>query len=74
MFQALPILRVVAHNLPFKAEAISAEKLKEKRLIGKKLEASNINRLTFKYLVQNNLLNVDKWVKPIDRYYFGKCP
>jgi len=63
----------VAEKLPFKAEVTSVEKLEEKRLMAKKVQAYNQNKLTYKYIVQNNLLNCEKWIKPIDKIYYGRC-
>uniref|UniRef100_A0A2P2HYS6 Large ribosomal subunit protein uL16m n=1 Tax=Hirondellea gigas TaxID=1518452 RepID=A0A2P2HYS6_9CRUS len=71
--EVLPILRVIAANLPFPAEAISAEKLAEKRRIRVEIEAANINPISFKYLAQNNLLGCDVWLNTSDRVYYGKC-
>ncbi|KAF2368631.1 Ribosomal protein L10e/L16, partial [Trinorchestia longiramus] len=70
--EVLPILRVVAHNLPIPAEPTSAEIMAYKREKRKELEAANINPYTFKYFVQNNILGCDAWLTAADRIYFGK--
>lgn len=71
--EVLPILRIVAAQLPFEAEAISAEKLAHKREMRKKIAAANINPVSFKYLIQNNLLGCERWATKMDKIYFGTC-
>ncbi|KAA0196046.1 hypothetical protein HAZT_HAZT008898 [Hyalella azteca] len=72
--EAEPILRVVAQNLPCLADATSAEEMAYKRERRRELEAANINPLTFKYFVQNNILGCDHWLTAADRIYYGKLP
>ena len=70
--QVKPFLSVLAHNLPFPADAVSHETLVERRKEDERLERANLNRYTFKYLVQNNMMGCHSWVKNIDKIYFGK--
>ena len=64
---------MVANNLPFAAEAITAEKLQEKRERAILVQNANQNKNTFKYMVQNNMLGCEKWLTKMDKIYFGKC-
>ena len=67
------MLKIVAANLPFEAEAISADKLREKREKAEIVKKANMNPVTYKYLVQNNILNCNKWTTSMDKKYFGRC-
>ncbi|XP_073985005.1 mitochondrial ribosomal protein L16 [Rhodnius prolixus] len=65
-------LGTIAHNLPFKAEAISHEILEERRRLEKKAEEDNLNPYTFEYLIKNNMGNCQSWIRRIDHFHFGK--
>lgn len=65
-------LGIVAHNLPFKAMAVSHEMLQEMAAKEESLEKSNINPYTFEYLIKNNIGNCQRWIKRIDHFHFGK--
>lgn len=67
-----PFLSVLANNLPFPADAVSHETLVARREQEEKLERENLNRYTFKYLIQNNMMGCHSWVKNIDKIYYGK--
>ncbi|XP_069156727.1 large ribosomal subunit protein uL16m isoform X3 [Procambarus clarkii] len=67
-----PVLKLIAHKLPFPAEVVSQETLEASRLEEARLESENINPYTFKYLIQNNLMGCHNWIKNIDKQYFGK--
>lgn len=66
------VLSQIAHQLPFKAEAVSQEILDERKIYEEKIEKQNTNRWTMKYVIQNNLSGCHRWLKPIDHKYFGK--
>lgn len=72
LFQVKPFLKLIAHLLPFPAEAVSKETLEASRKEAQRLEDENINPYTFKYIIQNNMLGCNKWVREIDRKYWGK--
>lgn len=63
---------MIAEKLPFPAEVISQKMLDDGREKEERRERENINPYTFKYLVQNNMLGCHKWIKDIDKEYFGK--
>lgn len=65
-------LGLVAHILPFKAEVVSYESLKQKKERSIARENSNQNPYTMKYIIKNNLGRSHHWVSPNDRKYFGK--
>lgn len=67
-----PILKMLAEKLPFPADAVSHEMLVARREEEERLERENLNRYTFKYIVQNNMIGCHKWIKNIDKVYFGK--
>ena len=70
--QVKPFLKMIAHKLPFPADAVSQEMLVARREEEERLEKDNLNPYTFKYIVQNNMLGCHTWVKNIDKIYFGK--
>ncbi|KAK3860012.1 hypothetical protein Pcinc_031156 [Petrolisthes cinctipes] len=70
--EAKPFLKMIAHILPFPAEAVSKEILEASRQETRRLEEEDINPYTFKYLIQNNMLGCHKWIREIDRTYWGK--
>nr|CAD7430465.1 unnamed protein product [Timema monikensis] len=71
-FQVQPMLEMVAHKLPFKAEVVSQEIMEMKAEKELREERDNINPYTFKYVVQNNMGGCQNWISPYDRRWFGK--
>lgn len=67
-----PLLKMIAHKLPFPADVVSQETLEASRLEAERRERENVNPYTFKYLIQNNMLGCHNWIKDIDKQYFGK--
>lgn len=67
-----PFLQDIANKLPFRAMAISHEKLEEMKAVDKWEEENNQNYWTMKYLIQNNMAGVQQWCSPWDKKYFGK--
>ena len=65
-------LEEIAHKLPFKAIAVTYEKMQEMAAKEKMMEAENLNPWTLKYVIQNNLGGCSNWITPTDRKYFGK--
>uniref|UniRef100_A0A1B0A9X7 Large ribosomal subunit protein uL16m n=1 Tax=Glossina pallidipes TaxID=7398 RepID=A0A1B0A9X7_GLOPL len=70
--EVAPMLKQVAHLLPFKAEAISEDILQERIKMEEQLERSNTNPFTMKYVIQNNLNGCHRWLSPFDHKWFGK--
>lgn len=61
--EAFPILNMVAQKLPFKAQVVSQElliKMQEKN------SQENLNPITMKYMIQNNLNGCNNWTSPRD--------
>jgi large subunit ribosomal protein L16 len=71
-FQVKPILELVAHKLPFAAKVVSQQMMEEMTKEEERLERENLNRYTFKYVVQNNLGGCHNWISPYDKQWFGK--
>ncbi|XP_055390139.1 39S ribosomal protein L16, mitochondrial [Condylostylus longicornis] len=67
-----PILRIVAHNLPFKAKVVSKQMLEEMKEEEERKEKENLNPYTLKYVIQNNLSGCHRWLSPVDHKWFGK--
>lgn len=65
-------LSLVAHNLPFKAMAVSQDILDQRKKQQEEMEKSNINPYTFEYLLKNNIGNCQSWARRIDYFHFGK--
>lgn len=63
---------MLAEKLPFPADAVSHGMLVARREKEERLERENLNRYTFKFLIQNNMIGCHKWIKNIDKEYFGK--
>lgn len=62
----------IANKLPFKAIAVSQDKLDEMKAREKWEEENNQNPYTMKYLIQNNIGGCQRWVTHMDLKYFGK--
>nr|CAD7596135.1 unnamed protein product [Timema genevievae] len=67
-----PMLEMVAHKLPFKAEVVSQKIMEKKAEKELREERDNLNPYTFKYVVQNNMGGCQNWISPYDRKWFGK--
>lgn len=65
-------LQTYADQLPFKARAVSHEILEAEAKKEKELEEANTNPYTMKYVIQNNLGGVHRWLSPVDHKWFGK--
>ncbi|XP_067638337.1 large ribosomal subunit protein uL16m [Eurosta solidaginis] len=63
-----PFLDLVAQQLPFKARAISQDKLSE--LLPK--EGETFRNRSLKHIIQNNLSGCHRWLSPVDHKWFGK--
>ena len=66
------MLHLIAHKLPFPADVVSQESLEQQRRQEAATEAANTNPYTWKFIIQNNMDNCHRWVKPIDKQYFTK--
>lgn len=62
----------LASMLPFDAKAISQQELEKEEEAVRELESRNINRHTWKYIIQNNMGGCRLEMKPIDMKYFRK--
>lgn len=71
-FQVYPIMNMIAEKLPFPAEVVSQKMLDAKREKEERFERDNINPYTFKYIIQNNMLGCHRWIRNIDKEYYGK--
>lgn len=65
-------LQTYANQLPFKARAVSHEILQREETERQELESSNLNPYTMKYVIQNNLSGIHRWLSPVDHKWFGK--
>jgi large subunit ribosomal protein L16 len=72
MYQVQPILELVANKLPFAAKVVSQQMMEEMAKEEERLEKENLNRYTFKYVIQNNLGGCHNWISPYDKKWFGK--
>ncbi|XP_027207235.2 large ribosomal subunit protein uL16m isoform X2 [Penaeus vannamei] len=70
--EVYPIMNMIAEKLPFPAEVVSQKMLDAKREKEERLERDNINPYTFKYIIQNNMLGCHRWIRNIDKEYYGK--
>lgn len=67
-----PLLHDVAMKLPFKAMAVSQKMLEDMKARERWEEENNQNYWTMKYIIQNNMGNVQRWCSYMDLKYFGK--
>ncbi|XP_053306032.1 39S ribosomal protein L16, mitochondrial [Spea bombifrons] len=67
-----PILSQVAKKLPFPAQAVSRESLRETRENLKEREINNRNPWTFERLASCNMLGCRKWLSPYDLQFKGR--
>lgn len=65
-------LQTYANQLPFAARAVSHELLQNELQKEKELEATNLNPYTLKYVIQNNLGGIHRYLSPVDHKWFGK--
>lgn len=70
--EVYPILKQVAHILPFSARVVNRAILKEEEEKEKETEAKNINPFTFKYCAEKNMLGCHTWLSPYDFKWHGK--
>ncbi|KAK3912361.1 39S ribosomal protein L16, mitochondrial [Frankliniella fusca] len=67
-----PWLSKLADIMPFRAVAVDQKYMLAMKKLEELKEQRNINPLTYKYLVMNDMCNCRHWVKDIDKLYFGK--
>lgn len=65
-------LQLYANQLPFKARAVSQELLENEAKERKEKEEKNLNPYTMKYVIQNNLSGVHRFLSPVDHKWFGE--
>lgn len=66
------VLQSLAERMPFRAEAVSQEMLEAEELKEEKLESENLNPLTMKYCILNNIQGCNNFLSPRDWENFGK--
>jgi len=67
-----PWLSAVAKKLPFDALAVNAEMLAKLNSEQKRLEATNMNPITFEWLIRNNMFDCQRKLTAYDPMWFGK--
>lgn len=72
MLQVKDILSKIADKLPFKAKAVSQETIEFDIAKEKWEQKNNQNPYTMEYLIKNNMDDLQRKIKRIDHYYFGK--
>ncbi|OAF70588.1 39S ribosomal protein L16, mitochondrial [Intoshia linei] len=65
-------LKTIANTLPFEAEAVSYESMLIQKENDEKIERENINKFSFKYALENNMMGCHSWASPYDFKWFGK--
>lgn len=65
-------LEDVAKKMPFKAMAVSQEIMDKMKLDEKWQEENNKNKLSMKYMIQNNMGGCHQWLSPFDFKFLGK--
>jgi len=70
--EAQPWLEEITKKLPFRAMAVNAEMLKELDAEEQRLHETNLNPITFEYLVRNNMFDCQRKLSPYDKIWFGK--
>ncbi|XP_043269135.1 39S ribosomal protein L16, mitochondrial [Venturia canescens] len=71
-FEVKRLLEEIAAKLPFKAMALTHEMLEDMKNEEKRLEETNKNPWTMKYIIQNNIGGCHQWISPVDKMWFGK--
>lgn len=70
--EVYPFLRVIAHNLPFRADVVSQEILDAQKVEEEEAVTRNLNPFTFKYCIENNMFGIRKWASPYDYKWHNK--
>ena len=70
--EAYPMLKKVADKLPFKAEVVTQDMLETEKEMEERLKNSNINSLSFEYVLRNKLMGCTTWASPYDFKWFGR--
>jgi len=70
--QVHKIMRQVSIKMPFKTRVLSHEMLEKMKEDEKRLNETNINPYTYKYIVENNMLGCHRWISPYDLIWHGK--
>ena len=67
-----PWLARIAGKMPFDAIAVNADSLRRLKEDEKKLEETNLNPISFEWLIRNNMLDCQRKVSIYDHIWFGK--
>ncbi|KAM5138939.1 large ribosomal subunit protein uL16m [Mantella aurantiaca] len=70
--EVLPVLKQVAHKLPFPAKAVSRDSLKQLREEVEEKQRNNQNPWTFERIVANNMMGCRKYFSPNDLHFKGR--
>lgn len=65
-------LNLYAAQLPFNARAVSHEMLQKEAQEAEENEKNNQNKYTMKFIIQNNLSGIHRYLSPVDHKWFGK--
>ncbi|KAG7188459.1 hypothetical protein KM043_008099 [Ampulex compressa] len=71
-FEIERTLRNAANKMPFSAKVVSQEMLDSEKAREKWYEEKNLNQWTWKYMIQNNMIGCQRWIKPNDARWFNK--
>lgn len=72
ILQVLPILKIVANNLPFKAIPVSQEIIEKYQADEEFVQNSNLNKWTPDYVILNNFGGCHNWISPYDKKWFWR--
>ncbi|XP_067933585.1 large ribosomal subunit protein uL16m-like [Watersipora subatra] len=66
------ILKIVAHNLPFKARVIDQQMLEAEAAEKQRLKDENINPFTFEYVAKNQMYGSEAYLSPYDYIWYNE--
>lgn len=72
--QVKSTLEALAQRLPFPARVVNHEMLLAEERLEEEKKMKNMNPYTYEYLIKNNMLGCQRWIKLLDFKYFGKYP
>lgn len=65
-------MQEVADKLPFRAKVVTQESMEKEKEEEQWLEENNQHPWTWKYMIQNNIMNCNRWISPYDKLWFNK--
>lgn len=60
------MLKIVAHNLPFRARVVNQEMLEKEEEEKKRMKEQNVNPFTFEFAAKNNMLGCHQYLSKYD--------